>query len=473
MDHIALYTDLYELTMAQGYFREGKADQRACFDYFYRTPPFSGGYVVFAGLATLLEILEDLHFDAASLEFLKEQGFDADFLARLSEFRFQAEIRSPPEGTLIFPYAPVLQVRGTLLEAQLVETLLLNLVNFQSLIATKASRMREVAGERLLVDFGLRRAHGFGGLHASRAAVVGGFDATSNVLAGMHYNIPLSGTLAHAWIQSFDREIDAFRTFAEHYGDASVLLVDTYDTLKSGVPNAITIAGELRARGHELKAIRLDSGDLAYLARRARKMLDDAGFPDVKIAASNNLDEHVIRSLLVDQQAPIDIFGVGTQLVTAYDDPALGGVYKLATLDEVPRIKLSDSLRKMTFPGDKQVFRIRDAEGQFYADAVALDHQTHVERIHHPHEPHKEVDISQLDQELLLQPVMQHGERIGTLHSAFEARAYCRQQLAQLPAEHRRFHNPHLYKVGLSTALRDQRDEAVARARKHLSDRPT
>ncbi|TXD31811.1 nicotinate phosphoribosyltransferase [Lujinxingia vulgaris] len=473
LEPIALYTDLYELTMAQGYFKEGKSEQRATFDYFYRTPPFGGGYVVFCGLATLVEILEDFRFGNDAIAFLREQGFEDGFLERLKTFRFEAEVRAPAEGELIFPYAPALQVRGTLLEAQLVETLLLNLLNFQSLIATKAARMRQVAGDRTLVDFGLRRAHSFGGLHASRAAVVGGFDATSNVLAGMHYDIPLSGTQAHAWIQSFEREIDAFRAFARQYGDASVLLVDTYDTLKSGVPNAITIAGELRDRGQSLRAIRLDSGDLAYLARHARAMLDEAGFPEVKIAASNNLDEHVIRSLLIDQDAPIDIFGVGTQLVTAHDDPALGGVYKLATLNGTPRIKLSDSLRKMTFPGDKQVFRIRDAQGQLYADAVALDEQTHIDRIHHPHEPHKETQVGHLEQTPLLKPVMREGRRIAELPSAFAASTYAREQLAALPAEHRRFKNPHIYKVGLSTALRDRRDEAVAQAHRRIPSNPS
>lgn len=461
----ALYTDLYQLTMAQGYFLAGKAEQQAWFDYFFRSNPFDGGYVVFAGLRELLDLLVDLRFRQPHLDYLKTQGFRDEFLAHLADFRFRAELMAPPEGEIVFPFEPVITVRGSLMEAQLVETLLLNTINYSSLVATKASRMRAAAGERRLIDFGLRRAPGLGGLQASRAAVIGGFDATSNVLAGLSDDLPIAGTQAHSWIQSFDTEIEAFKTYAEHFPDRCILLVDTYDTLKSGVPNAIKTAQFLRDRGHELIGIRLDSGDLAYLSKQARKMLDDAGFEDVKIAASNSLDEHVIKSLLQDQRAPIDVFGVGTQLVTAYDDPALDGVYKLAAVDGKPRLKISENYEKVNFPAAKEVFRLLDENGQFYGDAVALASEDHVPHIHHPYDPFKEVDVDHLEQQRLLRPVLNQGQLQTDLHDVHGARAYAQARLAKLPGEHRRFDNPHIYKVGLSTALHKLRQQTLAKAK--------
>ncbi len=466
-DDAPLYTDLYELTMAQGYFLEGRAEQTACFDYFFRKAPFDGGYAIFAGLAELVEILENFRFDEAALSYLKEQGFHDSFLSYLRDFEFQAELMAPPEGEVVFGFAPVCRVCGPIIQAQVVETLLLNLLNFSTLVATKASRMRLVAGDRKLIDFGLRRAQGLAGMQASRAAIIGGFDSTSNVLAGRQHNLPISGTQAHSWIQSYGDELEAFRAYARHYPDGCILLVDTYDTLESGVPNAIKVAGELRQRGHELVGIRLDSGDLAYLSKHARRMLDDAGFPNVKIAASNQLDEHLIKSLLHDQDAAIDVFGVGTQLVTAYDDAALDGVYKLCSVDDEPRIKISENFEKVNFPGNKQVLRLVDEAGFFYGDAVALDDEDSVEHIFHPYDPYKDVSVAEYDQQPLLRPIMRDGQVVAELHSVEEARDYARRRLAMLPDEHKRFNNPHIYKVGLSRKLHELRHHTLEAAKEN------
>jgi len=465
----ALYTDLYELTMARGYYAADRAERPACFDYFFRSNPFDGGYVVFSGLDTLLDALEDYHFTDEALEYLGKQGFDEEILETLSDFEFRADIAAPREGEVVFPNEPILRVTGRLVEAQMIETLVLNSLNFESLVATKATRMRRVAGDRKLIDFGLRRAQGWGGLQASRAAVVGGFDATSNVHAGFCRGLEISGTQAHSWIQSFDSELEAFRAYADSYPDQTILLVDTYETLDSGVPNAIRVAKELEERGHRLVGIRLDSGDLAYLAKKARKMLDEAGLEYVKIAASNQLDEHVIRSL-IDQHAPIDVFGVGTQLVTAYDCPALDGVYKLSAFDGEPRIKLSENPEKINLPGHKQVFRILDDEGRFYGDAISRAGADGVERMYHPAHPDvQNVRVEDYDQEPLLRPVVRDGEVVAERRRTEEVADYARQRLEKLPDEHKRFENPHIYKVGLSEAVLDARDRALERTNKRAA----
>ncbi|QDG52885.1 nicotinate phosphoribosyltransferase [Persicimonas caeni] len=467
----SIYTDQYELTMAQGYFKSGKYEQQACFDYFFRKVPCDGGYVVFSGLDTLLEVLSDLCFDDEAIAYLAEQGFANDFLEHLRAFRFEAEVLAPREGELVFPFEPVVRVRGGLLEAQIVESALLNVLNFESLIATKASRLREAAGpDKKVIDFGLRRAQGFAGMQLSRAAVVGGCDSTSNVFAGYRDGIPITGTQAHSWIQSFDTELEAFRTYADAFPEKCILLVDTYDTLESGVPNAITVGKEMEERGERLDGIRLDSGDLAWLAKRARKMLDDAGLDYVKIAASNQLDEHVIKSLL-DQDAPIDAFGVGTRLVTSYDCPALDGVYKLSQVDDKPRLKLSESRVKVNFPGHKQVLRLIDEQGMFYGDCVVVDGQTEPDHMHHPFDDDKHVAIEGFDNETLLRPVMNDGEVLVDRPSAHDAAAYAQERLDRLPGEHKRFQNPHVYKVGLSEQMRDLRDRTLQTARKtHLNE---
>ncbi|RAV28303.1 nicotinate phosphoribosyltransferase [Sinomicrobium soli] len=458
MFNTALYTDLYQLAMGQAYFLKGKHRTEASFDYFYRKIPFGGGYVLFCGLEDALAWLEEVSFSDDDLEYLKGQGFDARFLEYLKEFRFTGTVRSIPEGELIFPFAPVLSVTGPVVECQIVETFLLNTLNFQSLIATKASRIRYISGEEsTLSEFGLRRAQGYAGLQASRAAFAGGFDSTSNVLAGKTYGIPVSGTMAHAYIQSYDDELEAFRDFAETRPENCVLLVDTYNTLESGVPNAITVAREMEASGRKLMGIRLDSGDLAYLSKAARDMLDNAGLYDVKIAASNQLDEHVIRSLR-EQRAAIDIYGVGTNLVVGHENGALDGVYKLCSFGGHPRIKISENLKKMNFPGKKQVYRYYDRNGQYMADAITGAGALPPHRMAHPFEPGKSMRLDPATARPLLEEVMKNGKRIAGVREVRDIAASGRENLRKLPEEHKRFDFPHVYKVGLGPEMETLRN---------------
>ena len=458
INYTATYTDQYQLTMSQVYFLKGQKDNRAVFDYFFRKLPFDGGYAVFAGLEDLLNALEILRFDKQDLDFLKEQGFHPEFIRYLKKFRFTGNIYTSREGDIVFPIRPILQVEANIIEAQIIETILLNILNFQTLIATKASRMRQAAGERKLIDFGLRRAQGAGGYYASRAAFIGGFDATSNVRAGRDYGIPVSGTMAHSFIESYDDELTAFSHFAEVQPDDCVLLVDTYDTLKSGLPNAITVAKKMEEKGYRLSGIRLDSGDLAYLSKRSRKMLDDAGLDYVKIAVSNQLDEYIIKSLL-EQQAPIDVFGVGTSLVTGHPDAALDGVYKLSFANGKPRIKLSENVSKITLPHRKQVFRMLDNDGKFIgADAITLADEQDVEIMYHPLYPLKSLSVKKYNKEPLLQKVMENGVRLSKPRSLSEIAQYSRERLKNLPEEYKRFNYPHIYKVGLSDRLKNERD---------------
>lgn len=452
------YTDLYQIAMGQALFRGGQQGKRAVFDYFFRKVPFAGGYVVFAGLETVLDALAHWRFTADEIEGLAATGFDRDYLDHLRDLRFRGDLHAPPEGEVVFPTEPLLRVEGNVIEAQLVETLILNLLNYQSLVATKASRIRAVAGSAVLSEFGLRRAQAQGGVVAARAAVIGGFDSTSNVYAAQRFGLRAEGTMAHAFIQWHGDELTAFRAFAAARPDNTVLLVDTYDTLQSGVPNAITVAREMRERGQALRAIRLDSGDLAFFAHRARAMLDAAGFPEVKIAASNQLDEFVIRSLR-QQGAPIDIFGVGTSLVTGAPDAALDGVYKLAEAGDEARIKVSESLGKTTLPGRKQVHRFFNGDGQFAGiDGVVTLNEAVPARLIHPFEPHKSLTCADLASEPLLQPVMQRGQRVAAGRSVEDIRAFAAGRLALLPPEYRRFENPHTYKIGISETLHRERE---------------
>ncbi|MCL4159812.1 UNVERIFIED_CONTAM: hypothetical protein GTU68_013874, partial [Idotea baltica] len=314
--------------MAQGYYKLNQHLQPASFDYFFRKNPFEGGYAIFCGLENLIEVIENLHFDTDVLRYFKDLNFETKFIEYLSSFKFRGNIYAPHEGEIVFANEPIIRIEGTLIECQLIETVLLNLINFQTLIATKASRIKKVCGDRTFLDFGLRRAQGWGGIHASRAAAIGGANASSNMLSGYYHGLKLSGTMGHSWIQSFEREYLAFEEFAKVHNGKIVLLVDTYDTLKSGIPNVIKLANSLKGTEKQIHGIRLDSGDLAYLSKHARRMLNEAGFSDIKIFASNQLDEYLIRSLN-EQEAPIDGFGVGTSLITAYNEPALDGVYKL------------------------------------------------------------------------------------------------------------------------------------------------
>lgn len=461
IDFSGTYTDQYQLAMGQVYFKKGETDRVAVFDYFFRKLPFQGGFAIFAGLETLLDVLENFHFSEKDLNFLKDQNLDREYLDYLKDFRFRGKIYSIREGDLIFPGEPVVRVEANIIEAQIVETLLLNILNFQTLVATKATRMEIQAKGRKLIDFGLRRAQGSGGYHASRAAVIGGFDATSNTRAGRDFDIPVSGTMAHSFIQSYEEEIEAFRDFAKVHPQNTILLVDTYDTLKSGVPNAIIVGKEMEKRGEKLKGIRLDSGDLAYLSRRTREMLDEAGLDYVQISVSNQLDEHLIKSL-IDQEAPIDIFGVGTSLVTGKPDAALDGVYKLAFFKDKPRIKLSETISKVTLPHRKQVYRLLDSKGNFLgADVVCLLDEDNPKMMYHPYDPLKYREISELDKEPLLLVVMENQIRTGKKRSIQEISAFRKERLEKLPSEYKRFFNPHLYKVGLSEELRHERNALI------------
>jgi nicotinate phosphoribosyltransferase len=463
--HGGLYTDMYQLTMAQAYFLDGKAAEPAVFDFFFRKIPFNGGYVVFAGLDDLLEFLADFRYSPDDLQYLKSLGFGGDFLEYLRGFRFRGTVLAAREGDIVFPLEPVARVEGRLLETQLVETAVLNILNFESLVATKASRLRLAAGDRILSDFGLRRAHSCGGVHASRAAIIGGFDSTSNVFAARRYSLRPSGTMAHSYIESHGDELAAFRSFAESHPDGCVLLVDTFDTLRSGVPNAIRVAREMERRGVRLAGIRLDSGDLAYFAKHARSMLDEAGLGYVKIVASNLLDENVVRSLL-EQGAPIDMFGVGTRLVTGDPDGALDGVYKLSEVAGEPRLKVSENRAKTTLPGRKKIIRCADGEGLFRADVIALEDETDVPRMVHPFDPEKSLRLLEFRGTPLLVKVMENGDRTGSPETIESIASRARRRLTELPDEHKRFENPHIYKVGLSERLAALRDGLVRRFRK-------
>lgn len=462
LDFTATYTDQYELTMGQAYFLAGRKDESAVFDYFFRRNPFKGGYTIFAGLPDLLVVLERFRFDKADLDFLKVHSFHPDYLTFLENFRFTGTIYAPPEGDLVFPTRPILRVEGNLIETQFVETVLLNILNFQSLIATKASRMRLVAKDGVLIDFGLRRAQGLGGYYASRAAVIGGFDSTSNARAARDYHLRASGTMAHSYVQSHESEIEAFRSFAAARPDDCVLLVDTYNTLASGTPNAITVAKEMEEKGRRLNGIRLDSGDLAYLSKKTRTMLDAAGLHYVKIAASNQLDEYVIRSLMA-QGAPIDVFGVGTSLVTGQPDAALDGVYKLAQAGGQPVIKLSENVSKITLPDKKQVWRVIDDQRHFSgADVIGLENEKNLTVMHHPFVPHQSFTIEPCETEPLLHPVMVQGKVVYNPPSLSQTAQYARERLEMLPVEYKRFENPHIYKVGITGRLKALRDRLIA-----------
>lgn len=463
-----LYTDFYELSMAQGYFYAGKGEEHAVFDYFFRTNPFKGGFLVFAGLGDFLEQLHSFTYDEEAIAYLGKLGLKPEFLDYLRHFRFSGKVFSVREGEIVFPNEPIVRIEANLIEAQLIETLLLNLLNFQSLIATKAFRVKLAANGKIFSDFGLRRAHGFGGLQASRAAIIGGAASTSNVQAGFLYDLPVSGTMAHSWVQSFDNELTAFREYARINPKNSILLVDTYDTLRSGVPNAILVAKEMTAQGEQLAGIRLDSGDLAYLSKKARKMLDKEGLPYVKILASNQLNEHVIKSL-EDQTAPIDGFGVGTELVTGKPDASLDGVYKLCEVAGKPSMKISENIEKNTLPGKKMVWRFFDEEGNIYRDGILLDHETpgECEWLCHPVQTDKKTLVCRLKREQLLQPVYENGELLHPLPSPAECHQYLLQRAALLPEEHKRFIMPHIFKVGISGQLLELRNNLIANYKKN------
>ena len=465
-----LSTDLYELTMLAGYHEKGMTDKPAVFDLYFRTNPFEGGYAVFAGLEPALKYLEELTFLPEEIDYLQSLDiFKPAFLEFLQTFRFHGRVIAPPEGTVVFANEPLLTVSGTLAETQLVETLLLNIINFQTLIATKAARLCHAAGGSEVIEFGLRRAQGpDGGLSASRAACVGGAKGTSNVLAGMVFNVPIRGTHAHSWVQSFADELSAFQAYADVFPDSTVLLVDTYDTLRSGVPNAITVARSLREKGYALRGIRLDSGDLAYLSREARRMLDEAGFPEVRILASNELDEQVIDSIR-DEGGRVDIYGVGTKLATGagIGGVALGGVYKLVAIDGQPKMKLTSDTAKATLPGTKQVLRASRADGSLVQDVVALEGDWPVPgaTVYDPTNPLRHTTLLEGIQLCdLRRMVMEVGRRTLAPESLACMAERCRREMNLLPAGCRRFVNPHRYKVSISSQLNELRSRMIQAA---------
>ena len=476
----ALLTDLYQLTMVGGYVQEGKKDQWANFDYFFRSIPDNGGYCILAGLADFVEYVHRLHFTTEDLNYLESLGlFSPEVMSYLEDFRFSGEIWAVPEGTVVFPHEPLIRVTAPLPEAQIIESALLNIMNFQTLIATKAARLCWSANGDPVIDFGLRRAHGpDGALMASRAAYIGGVDATSNVLAGRYYGIPVRGTHAHSWVESFPDELEAFRAYAKVYPQNSLFLADTYDTLKSGVPHAIEVAKELKHRGHAFSGIRLDSGDLAYLSREARRMLDDAGFKEAPIVASSDLDEWIVESLK-RQGAQVNIWGVGTRLVTSFSCPALGGVYKLTALNEngtrmAPKIKRSDNPEKITNPGLKKLVRLYDPKGRMRGDVLFLDEERLSERRSfracHPMYPHvyKTYPKRFRTQELLV-PIFQKGALVYQNPDVHEIRNHTIKSLKNLDAAYKRFHNPHTYHVSLSTSLFRVKQKLLRQAAKSVS----
>ena len=468
--NLTLLTDLYELTMMQGYFKNKDRNETVIFDAFYRNNPCGGGYAVAAGLAQLIDYIKELHFAPQDIDYLSGLGiFEKDFLDYLADFHFSGDIYAIPEGTVIFPREPLVKVIAPIMEAQLVETAILNIINHQSLIATKAARVCYAARGDGIMEFGLRRAQGpDAGIYGARAAMIGGCIGTSNVLCGQLFDVPVKGTHAHSWIMSFSDEYTAFKTYADLYPSACILLVDTYDTLKSGVPNAIRVFQEMRSAGIPLTfyGIRLDSGDLAYLSKKARAMLDEAGFPDAVISASNDLDEFLIESLKA-QGAAITSWGVGTNLITAKDNPAFGGVYKLAAVmgqdgEFIPRIKLSENTEKVTNPGNKTIYRIYEKDsGKIKADLIALVGETFEESepllLFDPAEPWKKTRLPAGSYTLrqLPIPVFLNGKCCYESPRVMDIRSYCQQELATLWDETKRFVNPHQVYVDLSQKLYD------------------
>lgn len=466
---LALLTDFYELTMMAGYLAEGRTEQRACFEYFFRSLPPHAGFAVFAGLEPFLSYLENLRFEDDDLAYLASLGvFDEHFIEYLRGFRLNCTVRAVPEGTLVFPHEPLVLVEGTIFETQLIETALLNFLNHQTLIATKAARICLAADGDPVMEFGLRRAHGpDGGLSGSRAAYIGGCSSTSNVLAGKVYGIPVAGTHAHSWVMSFPTEYEAFRAFARAYPNRCTLLVDTYDTIASGVPNAIRVFREMHEAGNAVRpAIRLDSGDLAKLSKQAWRLMREAGFDDPLIVASNDLEEDLIADLK-RQGARINAWGVGTNLITAYDSPSLNGVYKLVAVEEEgawrARIKISSNPAKATDPGHKRLVRYYNQSGAPVGDVAYADDErfeTNGQIAGRDRtQPHRSVRLGDAaTAEDLLQVVFEGGRRTQAAPPIAEVRARAHAQMASLPEEFKRLRNPEIYRVLLSSKLGDLKD---------------
>lgn len=477
---LSLLTDLYQLTMAYGYWKNGLTERRSVFHLFFRNNPFQGGYSIACGLQTAIEYMENLRFAPDDLTYLASLNgsdskplFETEFIDYLGKLKFTCDLDAIPEGTVVYPHEPLLRVIGPMLQCQLLETPLLNLINFQTLIATKAARVCQAAAGDRVIEFGLRRAQGIdGALAASRAAFIGGCSGTSNVLAGKLFEIPVTGTHAHSWVMTFPSEQEAFDLYAQAMPNNCVFLVDTYDTL-AGVRNAVDTARRLRAAGHEMLGIRLDSGDLAWLSIEARKILDEAGFPKARIVASNDLDERLITSLKL-QGAKIDTWGVGTKLVTAFDQPALGGVYKLGAIQDERgawqyRIKLSEQTIKVSNPGILQVRRFEDAmehRGDMIYDQEAqidwASETSMVDPSDSNRQKHFSSHVSSVD---LLVPIFRGGKSVYDLPSLATIRDRVNQQLQRTPTSVKRFDNPHVYPVGLEQSLHHTKTAMIQSAR--------
>ncbi len=470
--NLTMLTDFYELTMAGGYFEEGMKDIIATFDMFYRRNPDKGGFAIMAGLEQVIEYLQNLKFNDEDIDFLRSKGiFGEDFLNYLKEFEFSCDVWAVEEGTPIFPGEPIITVRGPIIQAQLVETMILLTINHQSLIATKANRIVRAADGRSVMEFGSRRAHSYdGAIYGARAAYIGGVSGTACTISDRDFGIPALGTMAHSWIQSFDSEYEAFCAYARRYPDSCTLLVDTYNVLKSGIPNAIKAFDEVLAPlGCRPKGIRIDSGDITYLSKKARKMLDEAGYPDCKICASNSLDEYIIKDML-RQGAPIDSFGVGERLITASSEPVFGGVYKVVSINkngvEMPKIKISENVAKITNPCFKNLYRLYDNEsGKAIADVITLfDEEIDDSKpytIFDPEHTWKKKTVTDFKAVKLRKQIFDKGELIYNSPTIEEIRTRCSTQLETLWEEVRRFENPHTYYVDLSEKLWKTKDKLL------------
>ena len=471
--NLTMLTDFYELTMANGYFQNGFADRIAYFDLFFRKVPDEGGFAIMAGLEQLIDYLKDLHFTEEDIAFLRGKGiFDEAFLQFLQSFSFSCDVWAVPEGTPVFPHEPIVTVRGPVIQAQFIETMVLLAINHPSLIATKANRICRAAKGRPVMEFGSRRAQGYdGAVYGARAAYIGGCAGTACTLCERDFGIPALGTMAHSWVQMFDSELSAFRAYARAYPDNCTLLVDTYHTLKSGIPNAIRVfQEEILPRGFRPAGVRIDSGDITYLSKKARKMLDEAGFPDCKIVASNSLDELIIQDMLL-QGAKVDSFGVGERLITAASTPIFGGVYKLVAVEEegeiVPKIKLSENVTKITTPGFKTTWRLLDRDsGKAIADVVTGFEENIDDRkpytIFDPEHTWKRKTVTNFIARQLLVPVFEKGKCVYVSPSVDEIKAYCAEQVGTLWDEVLRFENPHAYYVDLSQQVWKQKQRLLA-----------
>ncbi len=469
--NLTMLTDFYELTMANGYFLNGKGDTITQFDMFFRTVPDNGGFAIMAGVEQLVQYLENLSFTSDDIEYLRGRGFGEEFLNYLENFEFKCDVYSVPEGTPIFPREPIVTVKGPAIQAQFIETMILLAINHQSLIATKANRIARAAQGRAIMEFGSRRAQGFdGAVYGARASYIGGCAGTACTISDREFGVPALGTMAHSWVQLFDSELDAFCAYAKVYPDNCTLLVDTYNVLKSGIPNAIeAFKREVLPRGFRPKGIRIDSGDITYLSKKARKMLDEAGFEDVKIIASNSLDEYIIRDMLL-QGAKVDSFGVGERLITASSTPVFGGVYKLVAVENngvmQPKIKLSENVAKVTTPGSKNLWRLYDNEtGKAIADLITLEDEiiddSKPYEIFDPDVTWKSKTVENFTARRLLKPLFIKGKRIYEYPDIKYIRAYCADQVDKLWDEVKRFENPHTYYVDMSQKLWDTKDELI------------